>query len=154
MVFVRSSYGMTIMELLVCISIMCILACTAIPLSGVIQSNSLETAASELLSDLRLAQQRAKTNGAEVNVYLDVSSRCYSVYDYKNSCMVMYVKKQLPEGIRFDTLRSTFEKTGKLLFSSQGHPMPNPCTVTLCSRNGSYKSIVIGIATDYIYLKE
>lgn len=146
--------GMTLMELLVCISIICILSCISIPLSGLVQRSSLETATSELLSDLRLAQQRSIAEGYETTVYFNFKNSSYSVYNYKNASKNVYVQKKFPDGISFDTLRSTCETTGILLFNCQGHPAPKPCTVTVSSRDGNYKSIAIGIATDYIYIKE
>lgn len=146
----RKNSGMTLMELLVCISIICILSCMFIPFSGLLQNNSLETASSELLSDLRLAQQRSIAGGFETTLSFNFTNNSYSVYTHTN----MYVQKKLPDGIYFDKLRSTCEVTGILLFNAHGHPMPKPCTVTLCCRNGNYKSIAIGLATDYIYIKE
>lgn len=152
----RRSSGMTLIELIVCISIACILSCMCIPFTGLVEKSCLEAATNELLSNLRLAQQRAISEGIEIAVSFDTKNNSYSVYK-KNIPSSVYVNMNLPGGIRFDNGRSTYNKTDLytviLSFSSKGHPLPRACIISLCSSKGDYKSIAVGIATDCIYTK-
>jgi prepilin-type N-terminal cleavage/methylation domain len=145
-------YGMTLIELIVCLAIIAILASVCVPYKKGTESYNLETCSRELLSDLRLMQQRAMAEGNIIQVYFDSINNSYMIYSKINMIDYVYKNKKLPGGISFDKIRSSYDDN-KVAFNEKGNPMPYPCTISLTDSSGDYRSIVINIATNYIYMK-
>lgn len=145
--------GVTLIELIVVLAIISILMTVAVPLYSMIGEFYLDTSSKELLVDMRLAQQKAMTEGYYYHIYFNSSNNSYMIYSYKDMNSCVYKKVNLPAGIKFDRIHSTYEEN-KISFDERGKPYPRPCTVALKDSGGHYKRITITVATDYISLKK
>lgn len=149
--------GFSLIELIIVIAILGILMSIVFPLSGgfysTIQEFNLDTASNELLSDMRLTQQKAISEGYYYNIYFNSSENSYMIYSYANMDNTVYKTKKLPVGIIFDKVRSTY-RDNKISFNNRGKPLPFPCTIALKDISGRYRRITITVGTDYISLKK
>lgn len=148
--------GLTLIELMCTLSIMGIIASAVLPCIGglnmIYQNILLDTSIKELLSDLRLAQQKAKDEGYIYHVYFNSVQKSYMIYSYKDASNCVFKVKNLPSGISFDRVHSTYTNS-KISFNSRGKPLPYPCTISLANSRGRYKKITITVGTDYISIK-
>lgn len=153
----KNKYGLTLIELILVISLLSTFFCISVPCFGSLYKNGqkvlLETASKELLTDLRLAQEKARSEGLMYHVYFNEVENSYMIYSYKNMNNCIYKQKKLPEGISFDKIKSTYEEC-KISFNNRGKPYPRPCTISLKNRCGEFRCITIQVATDYISLKD
>lgn len=149
--------GATLIELVIVIGLLAVLAQICIPyFKGAgpdIQKMNLEMASKELLSDLRLSQQKAKSEGNIYHVYFDVANNSYKIYSYRDRQECVYKERKLPDGIFHDNVESTY--SGSMVsFNSRGKPLPHPCTIALVNSFGERRLITIKVGTDYISLKD
>jgi len=149
--------GFTTIELVYIIGLLAILGSLCIPFYRGIYYKSqdvlLDVCSKELLSDLRLMQQKAETEDCYYHIYFNNISNSYMMYSYKDSKSYVYKKRSLPYGIQYDNIRSSYQNN-KLSFNGKGKPVPYPCTISLKNGSGRYKSITITVGTDYISLKD
>lgn len=149
--------GFTLIELSISIAVMCIILYSSsslvLDLSSKKQEVLLDTASIELLSDMRLIQQKAMEEGCIYNILFNSTENSYMIYNYRNAQSIVYKNKKLPDCISFDSVRSTYS-SNKISFNSKGKPLPYPCTVSLINKRGEYRRIVISIGTDYIGIKD
>ncbi|KPU44934.1 putative major pilin subunit [Oxobacter pfennigii] len=149
--------GMTLIELISAIAIISIITGISMPLfnnfSYKNQHTMLDIAAKELLSDLRLAQSKARSEGYTYHVYFNRTNNSYMIYSYKNSYDNVYKNKKLPAGIGFDNIYSTY-KDNKVSFNSNGHAVPYPCTVSLTNNFKEFRKITITVGSYYISIRD
>lgn len=149
--------GITLIELVSVIALITILSSICIPCySGIYyrsQDIFLDIASNELLSDLRLIQQKAEAEDSIYHIYFNNMDNSYMIYSYKDMSSCVYKSKSLPHGIKYDNIRSTYQNN-KLSFNSKGKPLPYPCTISLKNESGRYKRITVTVGTDYISLKD
>ena len=149
--------GFTLIELAVSLALISILLSVCIPIftdyNKLKQSTFLDISSTELLNDLRLCQETAKYEGNTYNIYFNSAERSYIIYTRRNTYDYVLKIKNLPQGIRFDNIRSTYTKN-MLSFDRRGKPLPNPCTIAIINNIGQHKSITITVATDYISIKD
>lgn len=148
--------GTTLIELLCSLAIIGMLSCIAVPCVGGLYRRSqellLDAGAKNLLSDLRLIQQKAREEGSIYHFFLDNMNNSYMIYNYRDMSNCVYKNVSLPDGIRFDKSRSTY-KDNKVSFNSRGKPLPYPCSISLVNSIGQYRKITITVGTDYISIK-
>ena len=149
--------GFTIIELLVTLGIISIVSFFCIPFVSLLnyqkQDILLNTTCRELLGDLRLSQQKSITEGFIYNVFFNTIENTYMIYSYKDLNSCIYKFKKIPDGIKFDALRSSYSNN-KVSFNSRGKPLPYPCTISLVNNIGHYMKITITVGTDYISIKK
>jgi len=152
----HNEHGVTLIELIAVVAILGILSCICVPCFGGfyyrLQEILLDTASKELLTDMRLVQQKASSEGYIYKIYFNKIENSYMIYSYKDMDNCIYKNVHLPAGISFDGTRSTYEDN-MISFNSKGKPMPHPCTISLKNSLGQYKSITITVGTDYISIK-
>lgn len=113
----------------------------------------LDLSASELLSDIRLAQMKAMEEGRIYHIYLDSQKNCYRIYYFDNVDTKTYKYKKLADSIKYDKIHSTYEGN-KISFNSRGKPLPYPCTISLKNDLGHYRKITISVGTDYVRVND
>lgn len=138
--------GVTLIEVVICIAIIGIISCAALPALTAGDMFLLQNSSKELLYDMRLVQQTAVSDGCGCMILFDISDNSYRACSGPAGDVMF--KKKLPDGIVFD--RSGLSAVGyKITFTDSGNA--SSCTVSLLdSKRGKRKDISIQIATGYI----
>ena len=149
--------GFTFVEIAISIAIASILLyCSSYSLKNSFDLRNktlLDSAASELLGDVKLAQMKAMEEGRIYHIYLNSLENSYMVYCFDNVSTKICKYKKLPDTIHYDKFRSTY-KNNKISFNSRGKPLPYPCTVSLKDDSGEYRKVTISVGTDYIRIND
>lgn len=148
--------GASLIEMIYTLALLGIISCIAVPcISGLYNKSQevfLDTGVKELLSDLRLIQQKSRDENTVYHFFFNKANNTYMIYSYADMTNCVYKNKKLPDGISFDSIHSTY-KDNKVSFSSRGKALPYPCTISLINKIGQYRKITITVGTDYISLK-
>lgn len=154
---VQAKKGFTLMELVICIMLISLVLSIESPFifnySSKRQDALLNETVYELMSDLRLYQQKAMTEGRMYDIYFNSIEGSYMVYTYIGMGNSVCKQKRLPGCVYFDSAHSTYSNN-KVTFNSKGKPLPYPCTISLKNSSGQHMEITITVGTDYIGIKD
>jgi len=141
----RGSFGFTLIEILVVLSIVGILAASSIPiLSNVFNVSQLKREAQNIVAELRLAQEMAETKKTTCCISFKSKSIFYESaqifverYDYFKGKYVNIKSIELPK--KFD-----FKEDKVIKFSSSGSPPAGGSgTIVLKDAGGREKKIIV-----------